>query len=338
MSFTILGTGSATPSLCKSNDDLTKIMDTSDEWIKTRTGIEQRYICGEETVTDLACQAAQRALENAGITAKELDLIICATVTGDFITPSMACLVQERLSAACPAFDVSAACTGFLYAMDVADGYFARGRIKKALIIGAEAISKITDWEDRGTAVIFADGAGAVILGEGDDLLACKIATRGNHGVLYATNVKGNCPFRSNGAAEAGKDSGPQAEKTANKPKDNYLYMDGQEVFRFAAASMTRDLKQVMKDAGISGSDVAYVLPHQANRRILDFAMSKLDIDDEKFLVNIDKRGNTSAAAIPILLDENNQKGLFKKGDILLFTSFGAGLTTAASAVRWSRD
>lgn len=342
MSFTIMGTGSATPSLCRTNDDLTKIMDTSDEWIRTRTGIEQRYVCDGETVTDLACAAARRALEDAGITAKELDLIVCATVTADFMTPSMACLVQERLGAGCPAFDVNAACTGFLFALDVADGYFARGRVKHALVIGAEAISKITDWKDRSTAVIFADGAGAVVLGEGDDLLAMRLTTKGNCAALNAENVTGNCPFRTYGAkprAEGSEPAGESAEAAAPMKKADgpYLYMDGQEVFRFAVASMVRDLKRIMKEAGIAPGDVGYVLPHQANRRIIDFAISKLDIAEERFLVNINKRGNTSAAAIPILLDETNRKGVFKKGDILLMTSFGAGLTTAACAVRWGK-
>lgn len=325
MSFTILGTGSAAPSLCKTNDDLAAIMDTSDEWIVSRTGIRQRYLLGEdETVTDLACAAARRALADAGITAAELDLIICATVTGDYITPAMACLVQEDLGARCPAFDVGAACTGFLYALDVADGYFARKRIRHALIIGAEAISKIADWTDRSTAVLFADGAGAVVLGEGDDLLAVRLTTRGRREVLYAEHVKGNCPFR--------KAADPEKEMK------HYLAMDGQEVFRFAAAAMVRDLKYVMKQAEIVPEDVAYVLPHQANRRIIDFAISRLDIEAKRFLINIDKRGNTSAAAIPILMDEARRAGYFQKGDILLLTAFGAGLTTAACALRWGKE
>lgn len=330
MSFTILGTGSATPSICKTNDELAQIMDTSDDWIRSRTGIEQRYICGEETITDLSLEAAEKALADAGLTAKDLDMIVCATVSSDYITPSMACLVQERLGAVCPAFDVSAACTGFLYALDIVDGYYIRNRVKHVLVIGAECLSRIIDWEDRSTAVIFADGAGAVVLGEGQDLLAARISSKGNFRALHATNVKGNCPFRKNATKQ------PEDVKTG---RDNYLYMDGQEVFRFAVSAMTRGLKQVMKDAGITPKEVAYVLPHQANRRIIDFAISKLpDIDKERFLVNIHNRGNTSAAAIPILLDEFNRKGTFKKGDILLFASFGAGLTTATCALRWGRD
>lgn len=327
MSFTILGTGSALPSLCKTNDDLSKIMDTSDEWIRARTGIEQRYLCGAESITDLACLAAEEALRDAGIAAADLDLILCATATTDYLLPSMACLVQERIGAQCAAFDINAACSGFLYALDIAAGYYARKNVKHVLVIGAEALSRIVDWTDRRTAVIFADGAGAAVLGEGNDLLASYIGAHGNHKVLYAENVKGNCPFRTE-SSEDGAECGGQ-----------YIQMDGQEVFRFASASMVRDLKRIMKEAELTPQDVSYVLPHQANRRIIDFAISKIpDIPPERFLVNIDKRGNTSAASIPVLLDEYNKKGTFHKGDILLFTVFGAGLTTAACALRWSGE
>lgn len=321
MSFTILGTGSAKPSLCKTNEDLEKVMDTSDEWIRTRTGIRERYICGEESVTDLACAAAEDAMKDAGVCAQDLDLILCATISGDYITPSMACLVQERIGATCPAFDVNAACSGFIYAFDVAAGYYERKRVKKVLVIGAEQMSKLADWTDRSTSIIFADGAGAVVLGEGEDLLACRIGAKGNYGVLYAENVKGNCPFT--GREDAG---------------DNYLFMDGQEVFKFASVAMARDLKQVMKEANLTGRDIAYVLPHQANRRIIDFAIGRIpEIPAERFLVNIESRGNTSAASVPILLDEYNKKGTFQDGDILLMSAFGAGLTTAACAIRWRK-
>ena len=320
MSFTIMGTGSGKPSLCKTNEDLVKIMDTNDEWIKTRTGISERYVCGEESVTDLACAAAEDAMNDAGISVKDLDLILCATISGDYITPSMACLVQERIGATCPSFDINAACSGFLYALDVAAGYYERKRVKNVLVIGAEQMSKLADWTERSTSIIFADGAGAVVLGEGEDFLSSQIASKGNHKVLYAENVKGNCPFTQ------------QAPDNFN----NYLSMDGQEVFKFASVSMARDLKRVMKEANLIGKDIAYVLPHQANRRIIDFAISKIpEIPSERFLVNIDKRGNTSAASIPILLDEYNKLGTFKDGDILLMSAFGAGLTTAACAIRW---
>ncbi len=325
MNFTILGTGSAMPSLCKTNDDLSKFLDTSDEWIRARTGIEQRYLCGEESITDLSCLAAEEALREAGIGAADLDLILCATATSEYRIPSMACLVQERIGAQCAAFDINAACSGFLYALDIAAGYYARKKVKHMLVIGADALSEIVDWTDRSTAVIFADGAGAAVLGEGDDLLASRIGARGNRAVLYAENVKGNSPFRMRDSED-----GAQCE-------EQYIHMDGQEVFRFASASMTRELKQLMKDAGLTGKDVSYVLPHQANRRIIDFASSKLpEIASERFLTNIEKRGNTSAASIPVLMDEYNKKGTFKHGDILLLTAFGGGLTTASCALRWN--
>lgn len=319
MSFCILGTGSELPSLCISNEDLAEIMDTNEEWIRTRTGIEERRICGEETITDLAEQAAKKALEDSGVLAEELDLIICATLSPDYVTPSMACLLQARLGAKCPAFDLNSACTGFLYALDVAAGYFARNSKMKILIVAAEAISKLVDWKDRSISVIFADGAGAVVLGEGQDLLAIRLTAKGNPHALSAPNITGNCPFRK------------------EKVQESYLQMDGKEVFRFAVSSMCRDIKAVMKLACVSGEDVDYVLPHQANMRILDSAMSRLDIDREKFLTNINCRGNTSAAAIPLLLDEANKAGKLKKGNLLAMSSFGGGLTTGACILRWSK-
>ncbi len=319
MSFRILGTGSGLPSLCITNDDLSKVMDTSDEWIRTRTGIEKRRICGEETITDLAETAAKRALEDSGVSAEELDLIICATLSADYITPSMACVLQERLGAKCPAFDLNAACTGFLYAMDVAAGYFARNDKMKILIVAAEAISKLVDWRERNTSVIFADGAGAVVLGEGNDLLAIRLTAKGNTHALAAPNISGNCPFRQ------------------GEVKETFLEMDGKEVFRFAVSSMCRDIKAVMKLAGVTGEEIDYVLPHQANMRILDSAINRLDIDGEKFLTNINCRGNTSAAAIPLLLDEANKAGTLKKGNLLAMSSFGGGLTTGACILRWSK-
>ena len=315
MSFSILGIGSAKPTQTKSNKELTEYLDTNDEWIKTRTGIDKRNILGNETITELAIEAAKKALSDGNIKASELDLIICATVTSDFITPSMACMVQKGIEASCPAFDINGACSGFIYAWDVALGYFSRKPNSKILVIGAEAISKLTNWEDRSTAILFGDGAGAVVLGEGDSLLSIKTYAKGDESILYAKNYYGNCPFRE------------------KKQNDTSLRMEGQEVFKFAVTAMNRDIKKVLKDAGLSLDDVTYILPHQANLRIIDFTISKLKIDRSKFLLNIDSWGNTSAAAIPILMDEN--KHLFKKDDILVFSSFGAGLTSAAAVMRW---
>jgi len=327
MSFSIIGTGSASPSQNKTNDDLAQILDTNDEWIRSKTGIRERRILGEETITDLVVESSLLALEDAGVLSKELDLIICATVTSDYITPSMACIVQRRIGATCPAFDISAACAGFLYAWDIADGYFVRKPDSKILVVGAEAVSKLVDWNDRSTAVIFGDGAGAVVLGRGNGLKAVKLNTRGDETVLYAKYKKGNCPFRDNGVDETGQPGGHAT----------FLHMEGQKVFQFAVSSMCRDLKNIVKQTGMELEDVDYVLPHQANQRIIDYAISRLPLAPEKYLGNIAYRGNTSAAAIPILLDEFARKGQFKKGDILAFSSFGAGLTSAAAILEWDK-
>lgn len=195
MSFSILGTGSALPATIITNDDLSRIVDTSDEWIRSRTGIGQRRVCTTETITDLAYQAALAALENSGCRAEELNLIICATMTADDATPSMACLLQQRLGAVCAAFDINAACTGFLYAMDIAAAYFSRQPNHKILIVGADAMSKAVDWQDRSTCVLFGDGAGAAVLGAGNDLLAIEIGASGNRSPLYAPAAAGNCRF-----------------------------------------------------------------------------------------------------------------------------------------------
>lgn len=319
MSFSILGTGSAVPSVTVSNEDLSRIVDTSDEWIRTRTGIHERRVCGTETITELAYRAAMNALENSDCSVDALDLIICATMTADYSTPSMACLLQKRLGATCPAFDVNAACTGFLYAMDIAAAYFTRNPQQKVLIVGADAMSKTVDWQDRSTCVLFGDGAGAAVLGQGDDLLAIQIGAKGDAEVLYAPTAKGNCPFR---------------DEEAVAP---YLVMDGQEVFRFAVTAMAHTVETVLAQAKLEKEDLTYVLPHQANIRIIDAAISRMKIPKEKCLTNIARYGNTSAACVAILLDETNRAGKLKKGDLLALTAFGGGLTTGACILRWAK-
>lgn len=319
MSFSILGTGSALPAVAVSNDDLSRIVDTSDEWIRTRTGIVERRVCTTETITDLAYQAAMKALDDSGCTASELDMIICATITADYSTPSMACILQKRLGANCPAFDVSAACTGFLYAMDIAAAYFARKPQQKILLVGADAMSKAVDWQDRATCVLFGDGAGAAVLGPGDDLLAIQIGAKGDTDVLYAPAAKGNCPFRT------------------EEPASPYLVMDGQEVFRFAVTAMARTVEEALAQAKLNKDDLTYVIPHQANIRIIDSAISRMKIPKEKCLTNIARYGNTSAACVAILLDETNRAGKLKKGDLLALTAFGGGLTTGACILRWAK-
>ncbi len=321
MSFTILGTGSALPARIITNEELSRMVDTSDDWIRSRTGISQRRVCSSESLTDLAYQAALQALEDSHCQASELDLIICATISADYATPSLACVLQMRLGAHCPAFDVNAACTGFLYGLDIAAGYFARNPQQRILLVGADAMSKLVDWQDRGTCVLFGDGAGAAVLGPGDDLLTIQLNAKGDIAPLYAANGWGNSPFH-------------QAAEQQQKP---YLVMDGQEVFRFAVTSMVQTVEQVLQRAGVRKDEIAYLLPHQANIRIIDAAVSRLGLPQEKCLTNIALRGNTSAACVAILLDEQNRAGRFQKGDLLVLTAFGGGLTTGACILRWNQ-
>lgn len=318
MSFKIIGTGSAYPQTCKTNQDLGAFLDTSDEWIFTRTGIKTRHICTEESISDLSSLAAQRALENAATSPEELDLIICATLVGDYFTPSLACVVQKALGATCPAFDINAACTGFIYGLDIADGYFARKKAKKILLIGAEVISRFADWTDRSTCVLFGDAAGAAVLEEGGDgLLALKLAAQGNTDLLKMENILGNCPF------------------TPARTGRPFLQMQGGEVYKFAVSAMCRDLEQVIQEAGLTKDELDFVLPHQANIRIIEAARHKLGIPAEKCPTNMVRFGNTSSASIPLLMDELHQAGAFKKGHILALAAFGGGLTSGACIIKW---
>lgn len=317
MSFRIIGTGSAHPACSKTNDDLAGFLDTSDEWIYSRTGIRSRYVCTDETISDVAEAAARAALENAGTDAGELDGIICTTIRGDYFTPSLACVIQERLGARCPAFDINAACTGFLYALDVAAGFFARKRTKKILVVSCENMSKLLDWSDRSTCVLFGDGAGAVVLSEGDGLLSIRVSAQGNRKIMFIPNVSGDSPFNR-----------------APRPK-SVLTMQGHDVYKFAVGGMVAQLEGAVRDAGLEQKDVTWVLPHQANLRIIDAAKKRLEIPEERYCCNIAHYGNISSAAIPILMDELNRKDTFRTGDILAMVAFGGGLTSGACVLRW---
>jgi 3-oxoacyl-[acyl-carrier-protein] synthase-3 len=317
MSFKILGTGSYTPQRIVTNDELSTFLDTSDEWITERTGIKTRHISTCEYTYDLAYQAAIRALENANVKAEELDMIICATISSDLASPSVAIMVQKMIGATCPAMDISAACSGFVYALDSAAGFFMRKKAKKILVLGAERLSKMLDWEDRGTCVIFADGAGAVVLGQGEHYLSSKLTAKGDDDIIKIPYHIGLSPFFT---------------KEAEKPCIN---MKGREVFKFAVNAMCTDVKDVLEQADITQEDVAFVISHQANLRIIDSVKRKLDITPEKYCYNIDKYGNTSSASIPIVLDEINRAGKIKDGDYIVFSAFGGGLTTGACVIRW---
>ncbi|MCI1982246.1 MAG: ketoacyl-ACP synthase III [Oscillospiraceae bacterium] len=317
MNFKIIGTGSAHPARSVTNDELSQIMDTSDEWITSHTGVKSRYVCTTETISDVAEVAGRAALENAGVDASELDGIICTTIRGDYFTPSLACVLQERLGAHCPAFDMNAACTGFIYSLDTAAGFFARGRVRKMLIVSCENMSKLLDWKDRTTCVLFGDGAGAVVLEAGENLLSIRISAQGSRETMYIPNVNGNSPFNQS-----------PCPPTA-------LFWHGHDVYRFAVTQMAAELKAAIQDAGLTQQDVTWVLPHQANLRIIDASQKRLDIPRDRFLVNIQRYGNISSAAIPILMDEENRKGTFHSGDILGLVAFGGGLTSGACILRW---
>lgn len=317
MSFEILGTGHYVPTRVVTNDELSTLVDTSDEWITRRVGVRERRVCTTETAAELAFRAAKNAMEMSGTAPEELDMILCATISADNASPSMACMVQELLGATCPAMDINAACSAFIYMLDTAAGFFARGRVKKMLVVGAERMSGILDWKDRNTCVIFGDGAGALVLGTGDAYLASKLFAKGGDNVIKIPHFSGMSPFY---------------EKEPDRP---YTYMNGQETFKFAVNALCQDVAEVTRAAGLKESDISWVIPHQANLRILEAAKKRLDIPPERFCFNMDRYGNTSAASIPILLDEMNRAGKLKDGNYLALSAFGGGLTSAACIIRW---
>ena len=318
MSFRILGTGSFLPRKVLTNDDLSHMVETSDEWITKRVGVKERRVCTTETNTDMGVAAALAALEDSGVKPEELDLIIGATISADTISPGLAGMVQNRIGAACPCFDMNAACPGFLFALEVADGFFVKKTVKKVLVVSAERMSGLIDWTDRSTCVIFGDGAGAAVLGEGDNYLASELHTAGGDDVISIPTWWNNSPFYE------------------HQLKQNKVNMAGQETYKFAVSSMVRDIQSVMAKAGITGEQVKAVIPHQANYRIINEARRRLpEIAPEKFLINIQRCGNTSSASEPILLDEANRQGILQPGDYVVLSAFGGGLSSAASVVRW---
>lgn len=315
--FNIIGTGMYVPENTVTNDDLAKLVDTNDEWIRQRVGIAERRISGGETTSEMGYKAAVSALENAGISADELDLIIVSTVSGESVCPSMSCKIQGLLGADCNCFDINAACSAFLYGLETAAGYFARGKCRKALVIGAERLSGLVDWSDRSTCVIFGDGAGAAVLEAGDGYIDSVFHVDGGNPVIEIPTHIGVSPF---------------FEGEQKKP---LIAMQGQETFKYAVTSITRDVKKILDDNGLSPDDIAFIVPHQANMRIIDFASRKLGIPMEKFAVNIDRYGNTSSASVAIALDELNRSGKLKKGDLIVMCAFGGGLADGANLIRW---
>lgn len=318
---TIIGTGSYVPENRMTNDDLSKLVETSDEWIYSRTGIKERRICSNENTSDLAFAAADRALKNAGLNSKELDLIICATITPDSFMPSVACMVQAKLGAdRAVAFDITAACTGLIYGMVTAERFISSGMYQNALVIGAETISKILDWEDRSTCVLFGDGAGAVVLSATTDkkgIIAANLLSDGSkQNYLTCKAVPVTNPYVS---------QEPSFRST--------IQMEGQEVFKFAVRTITENIKVILTKSGLTLEDIRYIVPHQANLRIIDQAARYCNITADKFYMNLANYGNTSAASIGIALDELVQSGKVQPGDKLILVGFGGGLTSGAILV-----
>lgn len=317
MAIKILGTGSYVPEKIITNDDLTKIVDTNDEWIIQRVGVKERHVSVDETAADFAVEAAKRALESANITAGEIDLIIAATISSETVCPTVAGTVQKRIGADCPGFDINSACSGFLFALDTAVSYIARKTVKNVLVIGSERLSKIVDWTDRGTCVIFGDGAGAFVVGPGDGYLSSKLYTDGGGEVIEIPAYHGSSPFYKG---------------EAKKP---YIFMDGQETFKFAVNKIVEDIKDVTEKAGLTLEEIDYVVTHQANIRIIDYAAKRLKLPKEKFVVDIEKYGNTSSASVAIAFDELHKYGKLKRGDKIVMSAFGGGLSSAACVIEW---
>lgn len=343
MNFSIIGTGSALPGTCQSNEVVSQLVDTSDEWIRERTGIQGRHILTKANLSDIAKRAALHAIEDASIDPKELDLLICTTVRGDFATPALACIIQKDIGAECPAFDVNDGCCGFLVGMDIVESYFAAGKVKKAMIVSAEAMSRCMDWNDRSTCVLFGDGAGAVVLEAGNSLKAIRVTTDGNADSLRIANSFGNCPIDEhylqgeNPEADVRSFVSQQVDYNSDGTPYEYLKMEGQEVYKFAVSAMCREIPITLEKAGMMKDDIDWFLLHQANIRIINAARSRLKIPREKVRTNLEHCGNTSSASIPMLLDQVNREGSLKKGDTILLSAFGAGLTTATCVLEWTK-
>jgi 3-oxoacyl-[acyl-carrier-protein] synthase-3 len=326
-STVILGTGSYAPERILTNEELAATVDSTDEWIRARSGIRERRIAAPgESTSDMAVHAARRALDDAGVTAAEVDLVVVATMTPDMVMPACACLVQHKLgvptSAAC--FDLNAACSGFLFALDTVCAMVGSGRYRKALVIGAEKVSAVLDWQDRTTCVLFGDGAGAVVIGlspeEGRGLIGTRLGTSGDGAdLLYIPSGGSSSPSTPESIAA----------------RDHCIRMKGREVFKSAVRGMDESARDILEQHHLHADQIALVIPHQANLRIIQAISEYLELPMDRFFVNVDRYGNTSAASIPLALDEARRGGRIKPGDLTLLVAFGAGLTYGSALLRW---
>ncbi|MCL1850258.1 MAG: ketoacyl-ACP synthase III [Bacteroidetes bacterium] len=314
----IIGTGSALPTLTVTNEMLSEFLDTNHEWIYTRTGIVQRRIISDESLTELAVSACRNAITNANLEAKDIDFILCSNIVNDYVIPGLSCIVQGKLGANCPCIDLNGACSGFIYALDLASAYLNMGKVKNILIVCADELSKIVDWSARDTSVLFGDGAGAMVVTQGKNLKSSHLSTTSAVAPLYYQRKLEFNPYSKN---------------EEFKP----LVMNGKDVYKMAVNASIQDINIVMQEANVSPNEVSYYLLHQANVRIIETIREYLGEREEKFPKNIHKYGNTSSASIPILLDEMNKDGKLKDGDLLVMSAFGAGFSSGACVVEWGK-
>lgn len=318
----IAGVGAYSPSLIVTNDDISKLVDTNDEWIQERTGIKERRISEGEDTSDFAVKSAMMALDRANIKPEDVELIIVATVSPDNFIPSVACLVQSKLNAAKAAcFDINVACSGFLYGLEIAKSMMQSMNYKNALVIGSETLSKVMDWTDRGTCILFGDGGGAAVL------------TRCENGGILKSYLRSDGSRGEALTIEASDFETPFAKE--KKEKDRVIKMNGREVFKFATTAIADGVTEILKDTHLTLDDIKYIVPHQANYRIINSAAKKINVDTEKFYMNLDRYGNTSSASVPLALNEMIENGLINEGDKIILVAFGGGLTHAATLVEF---
>ena len=298
---------------------LEQFLDTSDEWITERTGIKERLVISSEKLEDMAVAAANKALEDANLTAKDIDFIICSNVVNEYVTPALSCIIQGKIGATCPTLDINAACAGFIFAMDMAEDKIRCKKAKNILIVCAEEPSRMVSWQNRSTSVLFGDGAGAAVVTEGDELKAISLTTSSLTDVLYYQRKLEPTPY---------------IDKEENFEP---LVMNGREVFKYAVKNSCRDIRKLLNETGLQAEDIKYYVLHQANLRIIDSIRRFLNVDEERIPHNIERYGNISSAALPALLDELNRAGKLQKGDKLVFSAFGAGFTTGACVIEWAK-
>lgn len=313
----IIGTGSALPTKIVTNEMLSEFLDTSDEWITTRTGVKSRHVISDEKLEDLAIEAARKALEDASLKAEDLDFIICSNVVNEYVTPQFSCIIQGGIGASCPCMDINCACAGFIHALEIAESFYKAGRVNNVLVVCAEEPTRMTDWNDRRTCVLFGDGAGAAVLAPGNNIRSIRLSASSATDKLWQYRPLHPTPY------------------ITKEEHDVPLQMKGQDVFKFAVKAASKDISRTLEDAGVNADDVDHYLLHQANVRIISAIRDYLKQPADKFPVNIADHGNSSSSSCPILLDECRRNSRFKEGDLIAMSAFGAGFVSGAVLFEW---